>query len=156
MVQFHFHSDIYLEEIDKYKNEKGRRIEKYFWIEKDHLLKLERDSLKKCKRLDFLNNILLQVPKTANLNVTYFNKDTKYLYQNNKSVLDFKCRMESDTTTTTTTSEKYTYDVKFNGNILIVGRTGCCKATFIQQLGKNKLFGAEITCFLGFKNYFMK
>ena len=147
---------IYLEEIDKYKNEKGRRIEKYFWIEKDHLLKLERDSLKKCKRLDFLNNILLQVPKTANLNVTYFNKDTKYLYQNNKSVLDFKCRMESDTTTTTTTSEKYTYDVKFNGNILIVGRTGCCKATFIQQLGKNKLFGAEITCFLGFKNYFMK
>ena len=29
---------IYLEEIDKYKNEKGRRIEKYFWIEKDHLL----------------------------------------------------------------------------------------------------------------------
>ena len=108
------------------------------------------------KKLDFLNNILLQVPKIVNLNVTHFNKDTKYLYQNNKSVLDFKCRMESDTTTTTTTSEKYTYDVKFNGNILIVGRTGCCKATFIQQLGKNKLFGAEITCFLGFKNYFMK
>ena len=52
------------------------------------MLKLERDSLKKCERLDFLNNILLQVPKIANLNVTNFNKDTKHLYQNNKSVLD--------------------------------------------------------------------
>ena len=56
------------------------------------MLKLERDSLKKCKRLDFLSNILLQVPKIVNLNVTHFNKDTKYLYQNNKSVLDFSLR----------------------------------------------------------------
>ena len=52
--------------------------------------------------------------------------------------------MESNTTTTTT-SEEYTYNGKLNGNILIVGRTGCGKTTFIQQLGKNKLFGADIT-----------
>ena len=38
----------------------------------------------------------------------------------------------------------YTYDGKFNGNILIVGRTGCGKTTFIQKLGKNKMFGEEI------------
>ena len=57
------------------------------------MLKLERGSLKKCKRLDFLNNILLQVPNIVNLNVTHFNKDTKYLYQNNKSVLDFKNKL---------------------------------------------------------------
>ena len=36
---------------------------------------------------------------------------------------------------------KYTYDGKFDGNILIVGRTGCGKTTFVQNLGKNKLFG---------------
>ena len=36
---------------------------------------------------------------------------------------------------------KYTYDGKFEGNILIVGRTGCGKTTFVQNLGKNKLFG---------------
>ena len=35
----------------------------------------------------------------------------------------------------------YTYYGKFEGNILIVGRTGCGKTTFVQNLGKNKLFG---------------
>ena len=36
---------------------------------------------------------------------------------------------------------KYMYDGKFEGNILIVGRTGCGKTTFVKNLGKNKLFG---------------
>ena len=35
----------------------------------------------------------------------------------------------------------YTYDVKFEGNILVVGQTGCGKTTFIQKLAKNNLFG---------------
>ena len=34
----------------------------------------------------------------------------------------------------------YTYDGKFQGKILIVGRTGCGKRTFVQNLGKNNLF----------------
>ena len=34
----------------------------------------------------------------------------------------------------------YSYDGKFEGNILVVGRTGCGKTTFIQNLDKNKLF----------------
>ena len=38
----------------------------------------------------------------------------------------------------------YTYDKKFDWNILIVKRTGCGKTTFIQKLGKNKKFGEEI------------
>ena len=33
---------------------------------------------------------------------------------------------------------KYTYDGKFNGNILAVAQTGC-GTTFIQNLAKNKL-----------------
>ena len=36
---------------------------------------------------------------------------------------------------------KYTYDGKFEGNILIVGRRGCGKTTFVQNLRKNKIFG---------------
>ena len=36
---------------------------------------------------------------------------------------------------------KYTYDGKFEGNILIVGRTGCRKTTFAQNMRKNKIFG---------------
>ena len=41
-------------------------------------------------------------------------------------------------------SGEYVYDGKFQGNILVVGRTGCGKTTFIQKLGKNRLFGEEI------------
>ena len=37
----------YLEEIDNYKNEKGQRIEKYFWKEKTRLLELENNCFKK-------------------------------------------------------------------------------------------------------------
>ena len=36
---------------------------------------------------------------------------------------------------------KYSYDGKFKGNILIVDRARCGKTTFVQNLGKNKLFG---------------
>ena len=39
----------------------------------------------------------------------------------------------------------YTFDGQFLGNILIVGRTGCGKITFIQKLSSNNLFGNQIT-----------
>lgn len=34
----------------------------------------------------------------------------------------------------------YSYDRKFEGNILIVGQTGPGKVTFIQNIAKNNLF----------------
>ena len=40
--------------------------------------------------------------------------------------------------------EDYTYDGKFEGNILVVGRVGCGKTTFTQRLGKNKIFGNNL------------
>ena len=42
---------------------------------------------------------------------------------------------------------KYTFDGKFEGNIMIVGRTKCGKTTFVQNLGKNKIFGDTSTVF---------
>ena len=42
---------------------------------------------------------------------------------------------------------KYTFDGKFEGNIMIVGRTKCGRTTFVQNLGKNKLFGDISTVF---------
>ena len=42
-------------------------------------------------------------------------------------------------------NREYTYEGKFQGNILVVGRTGCGKTTFIQKMQKNRLFGDEIT-----------
>ena len=35
----------------------------------------------------------------------------------------------------------YSYHGKFEGNILIVARTGCGKTTFVQNLGKNRMLG---------------
>ena len=35
---------------------------------------------------------------------------------------------------------KYSLDAKFEGNILVAGRTGCGKTTLVQNLGK-KMFG---------------
>ena len=34
----------------------------------------------------------------------------------------------------------YTYDAKFEGNILVVGKTGCGKTRFVQNLEKNRMF----------------
>lgn len=42
---------------------------------------------------------------------------------------------------------KYSFDGKFEGNILIIGRTRCGKTTFVQNLGKNKLFGDITTVY---------
>ena len=35
----------------------------------------------------------------------------------------------------------YNCDGKFEGNILVEGRRGCGKTTFVQNLGKNRMFG---------------
>ena len=35
----------------------------------------------------------------------------------------------------------YFYNAKFEGNILIVGQTGCRKTTFVQSLAKNNMSG---------------
>ena len=40
--------------------------------------------------------------------------------------------------------KEYTYNRQFDGNILVVGRTWCGKTTFIEKLGRNKLFGSQI------------
>ena len=33
------------------------------------------------------------------------------------------------------------YDGQFYGNVLVVGRTGCGKTTFLEKLGLNNFFG---------------
>ena len=39
-------------------------------------------------------------------------------------------------------------DKRFSENIMVVGRTECGKTTFIQNLGRNKMFGRKIHSFL--------
>ena len=85
------------------RKKKGQRIEKYFWNEKKNLLQLENAALKKSERLNFLNGILIQVRKIVNLNCINFNRNTKFLYteERNKTVLDFILSEGWRTTTTT-------------------------------------------------------
>ena len=47
---------------------------------------------------------------------------------------------------------KYSYNGRFDGNILVVGRTGCGKTTFVRNLQKKKLFGDIKEIFLDIKN----
>ena len=71
-----------MKEIDQYKQNKGQRIEKYFWTEKEKLLQLEKKALKNCPTLDFL---------IVNLNCTKFDRNTDFLYKEQRelSILDF-------------------------------------------------------------------
>ena len=80
-----------LNKIDEYKKDKGQKIEKYFWKEKEMLLELEKEALKKNKRLDVLDNILKQVPKITALSSQKCDRNTKFLYKEkiNQSILDY-------------------------------------------------------------------
>ena len=80
-----------LNKIDECKKDKGRKIEKYFWKEKETLLELEKEALKRNERLDVLDNILKQVPKITALSSQKFDRNTKFLYKEkiNRSILDY-------------------------------------------------------------------
>ena len=110
---------ITLKEIDEYKKDKGRKIEKYFWKEKETLLKLKKEALKKNERLNVLDNILKQAPKTVSLSTSKFDRNTKSLHKEKINKCVFRSQIE-----------EYSYNRQFIGNILMVGRTGCGKTTF--------------------------
>ena len=83
--------DISLKKIDEYRKDKGWRIEKYFWTEKEKLLELKKSTLKISPRINFLNNILEQVPKIVNIDCIKFDRNTKFLYREERqqNILDF-------------------------------------------------------------------
>ena len=94
-----------------------------------------------------MDNILKQVPKIVSLTTQTFDKNTKFLHKEkiNKSTLDYI--LEAGWKNTHTKKQ-------FIGKILVVGRTGCGKTTFIEKLAKNKLFGEQIKVFFGFQKLF--
>ena len=76
-----------LNEINNFKKEKRRKIEKYFWTEKEKILELEKSALKKYPRIDFLNNILDQVSKIVSNSI-----ETPNIYikkERDTNILDF-------------------------------------------------------------------
>ena len=57
-----------LKEISDFKTEKGQKIEKYFWEEKEKLLDMEKEALQDTARLQIFDPILNMEPKIVNLN----------------------------------------------------------------------------------------
>ena len=41
-------------------------------------------------------------------------------------------------------TKNFRYDATFSNNILVLGQTGCGKTSFVQSLGKNKIFGSDL------------
>ena len=73
-----------LKEIVEFKKEKGQKIEKYFWEEKEHLFNLELKALKNHTRLYLYNQILMSVPKLFNISQKNdFTKQKKTLLKRN-------------------------------------------------------------------------
>ena len=84
-----------LTELDTFKRNKGQRIESCFLKEKEKLLELVKKTLEKCPRLNFLNNILLQVVKVVPLKTIQFDKNTLFEdYENKKNGIDFALNVE--------------------------------------------------------------
>ena len=57
-----------LKEIDDFKKQKGQKIEKYFWEEKEALFNMEIKVLKNPPRLYLYHQILTSPPKIFNIN----------------------------------------------------------------------------------------
>ena len=79
-------------------------MKKYFWTKKEKFLELEKSSLKNCPRINFLNNILEQVPKIINIDCAKFDRNTKFLYREERqqNILDFILNQGWRTSTPTT------------------------------------------------------
>ena len=41
-------------------------------------------------------------------------------------------------------SQNFQYEATLTNNILVLGQTGCGKTSFVQSLGKNKIFGSNL------------
>ena len=76
----------------------------------------------------------MSVPKIFSINQkSDFDQHTKTIFKKKYKRYYIRRRMADEI--------NYIYDAKFEGNTLVVGRTGCGKTTFIQNLGKNRMFG---------------
>ena len=70
--------------INEFKQKKGQRIEKYFWEEKEHLLRLEKEALKNHQRLYLYHQILMSVPKIFKISQKDdFTQQIKRLFKRN-------------------------------------------------------------------------
>ena len=74
-----------LKELDEYKKKKGQRLENFFMKRRNKLFHMEKNALKKCERLNFLDNFFTQPYKVVNVS-----DPSTYLYnEQNQMAIDF-------------------------------------------------------------------
>ena len=97
------------------------------------MFSLEKEALKNHPRLYLYHQILISGTKIFNIsqNDDFTQQNKTSLKRNTKDII-----LEGGWIV----KKKYSFDAKFEGNILVVGKTGCGKTTFVQNLGKNKIF----------------
>ena len=96
------------------------------------MFSLEKEALKNHPRLYLYHQILISGTKIFNIsqNDDFTQQNKTSLKRNTKDIILGGWIVK----------KKYSFDAKFEGNILVVGKTGCGKTTFVQNLGKNKIF----------------
>ena len=77
-----------MKEISDFKTQKGQKIEKCFWEEKEKLLDMEKRALQNTPKLQIFDQILNLERKTVNSNIK---SDFDFLYQRKvkRNIKDF-------------------------------------------------------------------
>ena len=117
-------SEYYNFSLDQIRKEKHkyRKIHKVIQDKKWDFLKEEAEVVNKVDRLHVISQIFSQISKLYKLDSDIESSD----YKIDRSTKEYI---------------KSIYNGQFNGNILVVGRTGCGKTTFLEKLVINKFFG---------------
>ena len=90
------------------------------------MIREEHKASSKCERVCILRSILAQSP-------TYYKTDSKKRTRSENILKAIHIKWNL--------AMSYIFNGKFEGNILVVGRTGCGKTGFVQNLAVNKFFG---------------
>lgn len=81
-----------------------------------------------------MRNILYQ-------NFSYYPLNSEKKFRKPKSRYQFSTKHEKLCIETVLEMNSYVCDVKFAGNILDIGQTGCGKTNLVQNLTMNNMFG---------------
>ena len=129
-----------LEEVRKEKKDLKKSIHQVINEKKIELLKTEASTVRQCERLRVLRSVLLQLPIHYKLDSKRLQRNYKYYHEK----LYFKLKLVMIIFglligILTYASTNTIYDGQFRRNILI-GKTVCGKAYFVQKLTLNELF----------------
>ena len=121
-------SDPVLTNINKFKREKCKNLNVFYWQKCTVLFK--NYAVEENKRIPLYRSILQQKPAFYQLN--YLKKSVE-----NNQKINFHKTPEG----TWFLDMSYCFEATFSDNILVLDQAECGKTSFVQNLGKNKIVG---------------